>query len=53
MSDQKDRIYACLNLMRRLQPSKVAQNLNALATLAPDLEEELLQRIDQPLEVNN
>ena len=53
MSDQKDRIYACLNLMRRLQPSKVSQNLNALANLAPDLEEELLQRIDQPLEVTN
>ena len=45
----KEKIYSCLNLMRRLPPSKINQNTNALIHLCPDLEDELLQRIDQPL----
>jgi hypothetical protein len=37
--------------MRRLPPAKVEQNLSGLLNLLPDDQEELLQRIDQPLEV--
>ena len=41
-----------LSLMRRLPPSKIEQNLSGLLNLLPDDQEELLQRIDQPLEVS-
>lgn len=50
MIDNKEKIYACLNLMRRLHPTKIVQNVNALVHLVPELEEEILQRVDQPLE---
>lgn len=36
--------------MRRLPPSKIEQNLNGLLNLIPEETEELLQRVDQPLE---
>lgn len=37
--------------MRRLPPQHVAENLAKLAVLAPDLAEELLTAVDQPLKV--
>ena len=43
-------IPVCMNLMRRLPPNKVGQNLSGLLNLLPDSSEELLQRVDQPLE---
>ena len=46
------KISHCLSLMRRLPPSKIEQNLSGLLNLAPSLSDELLQRIDQPLEVS-
>lgn len=49
MIDNKERLYSILNLMRRMHPSKINQNVQALVNLAPDLEEEILQRVDQPL----
>lgn len=51
MEGNKDQILACLNLVRRLPPTKINQNTNALIHLVPDLEDDLLQRIDQPLEI--
>jgi len=36
--------------MRRMPPNKVNQNLSGLLTLLPDSADELLQRVDQPLE---
>lgn len=36
--------------MRRLPPNKVEQNLSGLLNLLPDETDELLQRVDQPLE---
>ena len=47
--ENKDKLYSILNLMRRMHPSKINQNVQALVNLAPDLEEEILQRVDQPL----
>mgnify|MGYP000602829795 CR=1 FL=1 len=44
-------VATSLGLMRRLPPAKVEQNLSGLLNLLPDDQEELLQRIDQPLEV--
>eukprot|EP00959_Pyramimonas_sp_CCMP1952_P110324 2308071-Pyramimonas_sp.AAC.1 len=39
-----------LDLMRRMPPVNVQQNLGALLDLAPELTEELLSRVDQPLQ---
>ena len=36
--------------MRRLPPHKVEQNLNGLTNLLPEETDELLQRIDLPLQ---
>lgn len=44
-----EQIAASLSLMRRLPPSKIEQNLNGLLNLIPEETEELLQRVDQPL----
>ena len=43
-------LTSCLNIMRRLPPNKVAQNLSALLRIVPDATDDLLQRVDQPLE---
>lgn len=43
-------ITASLSLMRRLPPNKIEQNLNGLLNLLPNDADELLQRIDQPLQ---
>lgn len=43
-------LRAGLNLMRRLPPRDVKQNLFGLTSVQPDLLEEFLQRVDQPLE---
>ncbi|EHY55292.1 F-actin-capping protein subunit beta [Exophiala dermatitidis] len=40
---------AALDLLRRLSPLKVSENLNAITTLVPDLTEDLLSSVDQPL----
>ena len=45
-----DQLSAALSLMRRLPPKNVEQNLTGLLNLLPDQMDELLQRIDQPLE---
>jgi len=43
-------MHAALNLMRRLPPARLTANLSGLVNLVPELTEELLQRIDQPLQ---
>ena len=40
-----------LDLMRRLPPQQVEKNLTDLVDLVPDLTEELLAAVDQPLKV--
>jgi hypothetical protein len=45
-----DKIACSLSLMRRLPPNKVEQNLSGLLNLSPEDTDELLQRVDQPLE---
>ncbi len=39
--------------MRRLPPSNIEQNLSGLLNLMPEETDELLQRVDQPLEESN
>ncbi|GMH54174.1 hypothetical protein TrRE_jg1074 [Triparma retinervis] len=50
---QNDPISTSLNVMRRLPPSKIEQNLAGLLQLSPSSTDELLQRIDQPLSVSS
>lgn len=45
-----DKISASLSLMRRLPPNRIEQNLNGLLNLLPEETDELLQRVDQPLQ---
>jgi capping protein beta len=40
-----------LDLMRRLPPSQIEDNLAGLLDLAPDLIEDLLSAVDQPLKI--
>ncbi|KAK9454630.1 F-actin-capping protein subunit beta [Dipodascopsis uninucleata] len=47
----EDTYDAALDLLRRLNPKNVSKNLNAICSLAPDLTEDLLSSVDQPLEV--
>ncbi|CAF0790326.1 unnamed protein product [Adineta ricciae] len=57
MASQTARISAdaqldcALDLMRRLPPQQVEKNLSDLIDLVPDLTEELLSAVDQPLKV--
>jgi len=44
-------LNAALDLMRRLPPKTVEENLSDLLDLAPDLTEDLLSSVDQPLQV--
>ncbi len=46
-----DPLDCSLDLLRRLPPSKIKQNLAKVIQLKPDLAEELLAAVDQPLQV--
>ncbi|KAI3633228.1 hypothetical protein MIR68_008766 [Amoeboaphelidium protococcarum] len=46
-----DSLDCALDLMRRLPPQKVEENLAALIDIQPDLTEDLLSAVDQPLKV--
>ena len=47
----EDRINTGLNVMRRMPPSNIEVNLSGLLNLMPEETDELLQRVDQPLQV--
>nr|ACO15606.1 F-actin-capping protein subunit beta [Caligus clemensi] len=49
MTDQQ--LDCALDLMRRLPPQKIEQNLSDLINLLPDLCEDLLSSVDQPLKI--
>ena len=49
MSD--DKLNSALNLMRRMPPSSVENSLAGLIELVPQLTDELLNHVDQPLKV--
>jgi len=42
----------CLNILRRTPPSDVAGNLERMVAVRPDLDEELCQRVDTPLQLD-
>jgi capping protein beta len=53
MAETSDDILmtSCLNLMRRMPPRNVENDVSNLTRLAPALADEIFQRIDQPLQV--
>lgn len=46
-----DSLSSCLDLMRRLPPQNVEENLDLLVSIVPELAEDLLASVDQPLKV--
>lgn len=48
---EQQELMSGLNIMRRMPPSSIEQNLSGLLNLAPQLTDEFLQRVDQPLNV--
>lgn len=51
MAAENDQLTSALNLMRRMPPSSVENSLAGLIELVPDLTEELLNHVDQPLKL--
>jgi capping protein beta len=51
MEDKKEKIIATIDILRRLPPSKIEQNVAAVTNLIPDLADEILQKVDQPLKL--
>ena len=51
MASEDEQLDACLNLIRRMPPSKVENSLAGLIQLAPDLTDDLLSNVDQPLSI--
>ncbi|KAJ2823349.1 hypothetical protein FBU31_004309, partial [Coemansia sp. 'formosensis'] len=50
--DENDQQMDCaLDLMRRLPPQNVEENLIALLDVLPELTEDLLSAVDQPLKI--
>jgi len=47
----EEKLTSCLNLMRRMPPSQTENSLAGLIELVPELTEDLLNHVDQPLKV--
>lgn len=47
----EEQLNSALNLMRRMPPSSVENSLAGLIELVPELTDELLTHVDQPLKV--
>ena len=52
MSQESQKLDYALDLMRRLPPQQIEKNLTNLIDLVPNLCEDLLSAIDQPLKVS-
>ena len=46
-----DLLDSMLDLMRRLPPTKVEENVNTLTSICPDYADDLLSSVDQPLKL--
>jgi capping protein beta len=51
LSRDTDLAYVISDLLRRLPPNATSANLTRLCTIAPQLTEDLLSSVDQPLDV--
>ena len=52
MDQTTEKVKACLDIARIVSPKNAEQNIRAMIKLVPDLESEILQRIDIPLKVH-
>jgi len=50
MADDQAQLLAALDLMRRMPPSRMESSLEELVDLVPDLTDDLLNTVDQPLQ---
>lgn len=50
-SSMADPVDSMLDLMRRLPPTRVEENINSLIQICPDYADDLLGSVDQPLKV--
>ncbi|KAI5475944.1 hypothetical protein MNV49_000719, partial [Pseudohyphozyma bogoriensis] len=48
---EDDTLTAVLDLFRRLPPNRVDKNLESVCELLPDLADDILSSVDQPLKV--
>jgi len=48
---QEEQLNSALNLMRRMPPSSIENSLAGLIELVPELTEDLLNHVDQPLKI--
>ncbi|SGY76527.1 BQ5605_C005g03497 [Microbotryum silenes-dioicae] len=48
----EDTLSACLDLARRLPPHRIEHNLGLLCDILPDLADDILSSVDQPLKVH-
>jgi hypothetical protein len=48
---EEDPLTACLDLTRRLPPQAIESNLELLCSVLPDLADDLLGSVDQPLKI--
>ena len=51
LTEQDHQLDCALDLMRRLPPHHVERNLSNLIDIVPDLCEDLLSSVDQPLKI--
>ncbi|KIR32788.1 capping protein (actin filament) muscle Z-line, beta [Cryptococcus deuterogattii MMRL2647] len=51
MADPDQTFDSLLDLLRRLPPTRVEENVNALCDLAPEYADDLLGNVDQPLKI--
>jgi capping protein (actin filament) muscle Z-line, beta len=51
LTSMADLIDSMLDLMRRLPPTRIEENLQALVALCPEYSDDLLGSVDQPLKV--
>mmetsp|Transcript_5510 Transcript_5510/g.11327 ORF Transcript_5510/g.11327 Transcript_5510/m.11327 type:complete len:282 (-) Transcript_5510:277-1122(-) len=47
---EEQQMNSALNIMRRMPPTNIEVNLSGLVNLIPEMTDELLQRVDQPLQ---
>jgi hypothetical protein len=45
----EEKLVHALNVLRRMPPAAVASDLKRLVQIAPELEDDLLEKVDQPL----
>jgi len=51
--EAKEKIMACLHILKRLPPSLIQKNVDSLAALIPDYSEELYSKVDKPLDIGS